>query len=262
MSSATPVSGIAVVTGGTSGIGLACARELAARGAQIVLLDRDRRTAGVARELSAAGYVADVTDDEAMQQCAEKIEADVGPVEILINSAGIIQQPLRPDELPMKIWDDVIRVDQRGTYLASIVFGKHMAKRGHGAIVNIASIVASRSVPLHAYAPAKAAVVAITECLAAEWGPAGIRVNAVSPGHTLTPALQDAIDKGERDVATLERTNALGRMVQPVEVARAVAFLASADAGAITGVNLPVDCGWLVTGSWHSYGGLRRPAGS
>ena len=112
------------------------------------------------------------------------------------------------------------------------------------------------------YAPAKAAVVAITECLAAEWGPAGIRVNAVSPGHTLTPALQDAIDKGERDVATLERNNALGRMVQPVEVARAVAFLASTDAGAITGINLPVDCGWLVTGSWHSYGGLRPFTGT
>jgi NAD(P)-dependent dehydrogenase (short-subunit alcohol dehydrogenase family) len=137
-----------------------------------------------------------------------------------------------------------------------------MADRGHGAIVNIASIVASRSVPLHAYAPAKAAVVAITECLAAEWGPAGIRVNAVSPGHTLTPALQDAIDKGERDVATLERNNALGRMVQPVEVACAVAFLASSDAGAITGINLPVDCGWLVTGSWHSYGGLREVSGA
>jgi NAD(P)-dependent dehydrogenase (short-subunit alcohol dehydrogenase family) len=251
-----------VVTGGTSGIGLACARELAARGAQIVLLDRDRRTAGVARELDATGYVADVTDDEAMQQCADRIEAEVGPVEILVNSAGIIQQPLRPDKLSMKVWDDVIRVDQRGTYLASVVFGKHMANRGNGAIVNIASIVASRSVPLHAYAPAKAAVVAITECLAAEWGPAGIRVNAVSPGHTLTPALQDAIDKGERDVATLERNNALGRMVQPVEVARAVAFLASTDAGAITGINLPVDCGWLVTGSWHSYGGLRPFTGT
>jgi len=259
---ATSVSGIAVITGGTSGIGLACARELAARGAQIVLLDRDQRTADVARELDATGYIADVTDDEAMQQCAEKIEAEVGPVEILVNSAGIIQQPLRPDQLPMKIWDDVIRVDQRGTYLTSVVFGKHMARRGHGAIVNIASIVASRSVPLHAYAPAKAAVVAITECLAAEWGPSGIRVNAVSPGHTLTPALQDAIDKGERDIATLERNNALGRMVQPVEVARAVAFLASSDAGAITGVNLPVDCGWLVTGSWHSYGGLRHISGS
>ncbi|MGD2140810.1 MAG: SDR family oxidoreductase [Burkholderiales bacterium] len=260
--SANALSGIAVITGGASGIGLACAREMAARGAQIVLLDRDHSVSKTASEFKGHGFVADVTDEQAMRQCAEQVESEVGPVEILVNSAGIIQQPLPPGQLSMHLWDEVIRVDQRGTYLTSVVFGEYMAKRGHGAIVNIASIVASRSVPLHAYAPAKAAVVSITECLAAEWGPAGIRVNAVSPGHTLTPALQDAIDKGERDVATLERNNALGRMVQPVEVARAAAFLAGPDAGAITGVNLPVDCGWLVTGSWHSYGGLRNASGS
>ena len=111
--------------------------------------------------------------------------------------------------------------------------------------------------PLHAYAPAKAAVIAMTECLAAEWGPAQVRVNAVSPGYTRAPALQDAIDKGERDVTALARNAALGRLVEPVEIARAVAFLASDQAAAITGINLPVDCGWLVAGSWHTYGGLR-----
>ena len=256
------LSGVAVVTGGASGIGAACARELAARGAQVVLLDRDERASAVARDVNGRAFVVDVGDDAALERCAESVETEVGPVEILVNSAGVLQQPLPPDRLSMKVWDDVIRVDQRGTYLCSVVFGKRMATRGHGSIVNIASIVATRSVPLHAYAPAKAAVVSITECLAAEWGPAGVRVNAVSPGHTLTPALQDAIDKGERDASILERNNALGRMVEPVEVARAVAFLVSSDAAAITGVNLPVDCGWLVTGSWHSYGGLRQAASS
>lgn len=260
--SASALTGIAVVTGGASGIGAACGRELAARGAQVVLLDRDERVHEVAREINGRAWIADVTDDAAMERCADSIETEVGPVGILVNSAGMIQQPLPPHRLSMKVWDEVIRVDQRGTYLASVVFGTRMAARRHGSIINIASIVATRSVPLHAYAPAKAAVVSITECLAAEWGPSGVRVNAVSPGHTLTPALQDAIDKGERDVATLERNNALGRMVEPVEVARAVAFLVSPDAAAITGVNLPVDCGWLVTGSWHSYGGLRQMASS
>lgn len=260
--SGTALSGIAVVTGGASGIGAACGRELAARGAQVVLLDRDARVQEVAREVNARAFVVDVTDDAALEQCAEQLEHEAGPVTILVNGAGVLQQPLPPDRLSMKVWDNVISVDQRGTYLASVVFGTRMARRGQGSIVNIASIVASRSAPLHAYAPAKAAVVSITECLAAEWGPAGVRVNAVSPGHTRTPALQDAIDKGERDVALLERNNALGRMVEPVEVARAVAFLASSDAAAITGVNLPVDCGWLVTGSWHSYGGLRQMSDS
>ncbi len=256
----TTLSGVAVVTGGASGIGEACCRELAARGAQVVALDRDERVHTIASAVSGKGFVVDVTDDEAVEHCAQRIEDEVGPVNVLVNSAGVLQRPLPPHQLSMEVWDNVISVDQRGTYLTSVVFGKRMAMRRNGSIVNIASIVASRSVPLHAYAPAKAAVVSITECLAAEWGPAGIRVNAVSPGHTRTPALQDAIDKGERDASTLERNNALGRMVETVEVARAVAFLAGPDAAAITGVNLPVDCGWLVTGSWHSYGGLRETA--
>jgi NAD(P)-dependent dehydrogenase (short-subunit alcohol dehydrogenase family) len=162
----------------------------------------------------------------------------------------------------MASWDEVVRVDQRGTYVAAVVFGTRMAARRRGSIVNIASVAGMRSMPLHAYAPAKAAVIAMTECLAAEWGPAQVRVNAVSPGYTRTPALQAAIDKGERDVSALERNAALGRLVEPAEIARAVAFLASPDAAAITGANLPVDCGWLVAGSWHTYGGLRRAAGS
>jgi NAD(P)-dependent dehydrogenase (short-subunit alcohol dehydrogenase family) len=257
----TTSPGIAVVTGAASGIGEACARELAARGSRVVLLDRDERVHAIAAELKGRGFIADVTDDEGLERSVRQIEEEVGPVQILVNSAGVLQQPLPPDRLSMKVWDEIIRVDQRGTYMASVMFAKYMADRAHGAIVNIASIVASRSVPLHAYAPAKAAVVSITECLAAEWGPAGIRVNAVSPGHTRTPALQRAIDRGERDATTLERNNALGRMVESAEVANAVAFLASSDASAITGVNLPVDCGWLVTGSWHSYGGLRKTYG-
>ena len=256
------ISGIAVVTGGASGIGAACCRELAARGAQIALLDRDKRVDAVAREVDGRAWVVDIADEAALEHCAEAIEAELGPVEILINSAGVIQVPLPPDRLSMASWDEVVRVDQRGTYLTAMIFGTRMAARRRGSIVNIASVAGMRSMPLHAYAPAKAAVIAMTECLAAEWGPAQVRVNAVSPGYTRTPALQAAIDKGERDVSALERNAALGRLVEPIEIARAVAFLAGPDAGAITGVNLPVDCGWLVAGSWHTYGGLRQAPGS
>ncbi len=251
------LSGVAVVTGGASGIGAACCRELAARGARIVLLDRNERVNTVAREINGRAWIVDVADETALARCADAIEAEVGPVEILVNSAGVIQVPLPPDRLSMTNWDEVVRVDQRGTYVAAVVFGTRMAKRRRGSIVNIASVAGMRSMPLHAYAPAKAAVIAITECLAAEWGPSQVRVNAVSPGYTRTPALQAAIDKGERDVSALERNAALGRLVEPAEIARAVAFLSSADAAAITGANLPVDCGWLVAGSWHTYGGLR-----
>lgn len=256
--SGAKISGVAVVTGGASGIGAACCRELAARGATVALLDRDERVRAMARETGGRAWIVDVADEAAMHACAEAIEADLGPVEILVNSAGVIQVPVAPERIAMTTWDEVVRVDQRGTYLAAVVFGTRMAARRRGSIINIASIAGMRSMPLHAYAPAKAAVISMTECLAAEWGPAQVRVNAVSPGYTRTPALQAAIDKGERDVSLLERSSALGRMVTPEDIARAVAFLAGPDAAAITGVNLPVDCGWLVAGSWQGYGGLRK----
>ena len=251
------LSGVAVVTGGASGIGAACCRELAARGARVAVLDRDRKGAAIAEEVGGRAFVADVADEAALEAAADAIEAALGPVEMLVNSAGVIQVPLPPEKLSMAAWDEVVRVDQRGTYLGCTVFGRRMRGRRRGSIVNIASIAGMRSMPLHAYAPAKAAVIAMTECLAAEWGPSQVRVNTVSPGYTRTPALQDAIDKGERDVSALARNAALGRLVEPEEIARAVAFLLGPEAAAITGVNLPVDGGWLVAGSWHSYGGLR-----
>jgi NAD(P)-dependent dehydrogenase (short-subunit alcohol dehydrogenase family) len=254
------IEGIAVVTGGASGIGAACCRELSGNGANVVVLDRDLgRAEEVAKAIGGRAWRGDVGDEKATEACAAAIEAEVGPVDILVNSAGIIQVPVRPTEMAMAVYDDIIRVDQRGTYVASVAFGRHMVARRRGSIVNIASIAGMRSMPLHAYGPAKAAVIATTECLAAEWGPAQVRVNAVSPGYTRTPALQAAIDKGERDPSALAGNAALGRLVEPSEIAKVVAFLASPLASAITGANVPVDCGWLVAPSWHTYGGLRNP---
>jgi NAD(P)-dependent dehydrogenase (short-subunit alcohol dehydrogenase family) len=256
------IDGVAVVTGGASGIGAACCRVLAQRGATVVVLDRAEGAAkAVAAEIGGRPWVGDVGDEAAIDACAEAIEKEVGAVEVLVNSAGVIQVPLPPEQLSMASWDDVVRIDQRGTYVAALAFGRRMATRGRGVIINIASIAGMRSMPLHAYAPAKAAVIAMTECLAAEWGRSGVRVNAVSPGYTRTPALQAAIDKGQRDISALEENSALGRMVEPDDIAKAVAFLASDEAAAITGANLPVDCGWLVAPSWHTYGGLRARRG-
>lgn len=258
----TPGAPVAVVTGGASGIGAACCRELAKRGWTVVVADIDEAAAArVAGEVGGAAYRVDVGDDSSIEDLAQRVEATVGPVAALVNSAGVIQMPLPPEDLPLQAWDNVVRVDQRGTYLASVAFGRRMARRGRGAIVNIASIAGMRSMPLHAYTPAKAAVISMTECLAAEWGRSGVRVNAVSPGYTRTPALQAAIDRGQRDVTSLKENSALGRLVEPEEIARAVAFLVSDDSDAITGINLPVDAGWLVATSWHTYGGLRPPRG-
>ena len=250
---------ISVVTGGASGIGAACVRELAGRGDVVVVVDRDPAKAReVAMEVGGKAYTADVGDENNVEACADAVERECGPVDVLVNSAGIIQVPVRPHDLPMQAWDDVVRVDQRGTYVACVAFARRMIARKRGSIVNIASIAGMRSMPLHAYAPAKAAVIAITECLAAEWGPSGVRVNAVSPGYTLTPALKNAIDRGERDVSSLTANAALRRLVDPAEIARVVAFLASDAASAMTGANVPVDCGWLAGTSWSTYGGLRE----
>ncbi|MGB6103130.1 MAG: SDR family oxidoreductase [Pusillimonas sp.] len=257
---------LSVVTGGASGIGLACVRQLLARGDRVAVLDlpgKDEHLGDFAD--SVAFYACDVSDEHSVQAVAEKVADELGPVRNLVNSAGIIQQRSSPEALDMAIWDRVVAVDQRGTYLCCVAFGGRMARNGGGSIVNIASITGSRSVPLHAYAPAKAAVISISQCLAAEWGRSGVRVNSVSPGYTVTPALQDAIDKGDRDPADLTRTTALGRMVRPQEIADAVDFLTSDRASAITGIDLPVDAGWFVGTPWTTYGGVpdaRGGAGS
>ena len=258
-----------LITGGSKGIGLACARGFIAEGARVTLVSRtvetlqsaQRELQGVALGAAVNIIAADLRDAAEAERMVEAVERDFGPVDVLVNSAGIIQVPVRPHDLPMSAWDDVVRVDQRGTYVACLAFARHMIARKRGSIVNIASIAGMRSMPLHAYAPAKAAVIAITECLAAEWGPSGVRVNAVSPGYTLTPALKNAIDRGERDVSALTANAALRRLVDPSEIGRVVAFLASDSASAITGANLPVDCGWLAGTSWSTYGGLREASG-
>lgn len=256
---------IAVVTGGASGIGASCAMRLAERGARIAVIDIDEtRARQVAEGLPGQGHAAfslDVRDAGAVESVAARVEEEIGAADILVTSAGVIQVPLPPEELSLEDWDNVVAVDQRGVYLTCLAFGRRMAARGRGAIVNIASIAGMRSMPLHSYAPAKAAVISMTECLASEWGRSQVRVNAVAPGYTRTPALQAAIDSGKRDVTALEQNSALGRMVEPEEIADAVCFLASDQAAAITGVTLPVDAGWLVAPSWHTYGGLRPARG-
>lgn len=249
---------IVVVTGGASGIGRACCQVLAAKGWKVVVLDIDSEGAKkVAAEIGGAAEKLDVGDEKAVDAIAEKVERDVGPAYGLVNCAGILASPVPPEQLPIAEWDRVVRVNQRGTYVTSLAFGLKMAKRGKGSIVNIASINAFRSMPFHGYAPTKAAIVSITMNLATEWGPSGVRVNAVSPGFTRSRALQAKIDSGERDVVTIEKATALGRLMEPEDSAYAVAFLLSDEASGITGINLPVEGGWLVMPSWQSYPGIR-----
>lgn len=250
---------VAVIVGGGGGIGAAVATLAASRGARVAIVDLAEAQANtIAEQIGGKAFVADIGSEESVRECAARIADQFGDVDILINSAAMFQAPSPPSSLKMNRWDSVIQVGLRGTYLTCSIFGEEMVRRKNGAIVNIASIAGVISFPYHAYGPAKAGVIALTRSLAAEWGPAGVRVNAVSPGFTLTPQMQDAIDRGNNPVGPILNGTSLGRLVEPTEVADAVLFLASPAASAITGINLPVDCGWMVGVTWEPYGGLRR----
>lgn len=250
---------VAVVTGGASGIGFATCQLFAAAGARVVIADRDIEAAQRAAEtIDAVAVEIDVGDESSVEQATARITGRLGHVDVLVNSAGVLQRTLPPEELSLKEWDRVARVNLRGTYLCCRDFGSGMAKRGHGSIVNIASVAGMRSGPLHSYGPTKAGVISLTECLAGEWGPQGVRVNCVSPGFTVTPALSRGIESHTLNEQDLLNSAALGELLQAEDIARAIVFLSSDWAKAITGVNLPVDAGYLVAGSWGSYGGLRR----
>ena len=254
-----PLAGqIAVVTGGASGIGEACARLLAARGARVAVADINGTAAqAIADEIGAIAIQVDVSDEQAVADMVERTETELGPCTILVTSAGLVQPPLPPSELSMELYDRIVAVNLRGTYLCTRAFGARMAANGAGAIVTISSVTAERSVPLHAYAPTKAAVTNLTMGLAAEWGRAGVRVNTIEPGYVLTPAIRDQIEKGHRDPSLLSDNSCLGRMIDPDEIARAVGFLVSDEASAVTGIALPVDAGFFCAGSWAPYGGVR-----
>lgn len=243
----------AVISGGSSGIGLATAQLLRSGGARVTVLDlADLGT----QEFGAGFHRADVGDAEAIDAIAEKLEAEHPPT-ILVTCAGVLQRTRTPEKLSLSEWDRMIAVHLRGTYACCRSFGGRMARRGDGSIVTIASVAGIGTGPLHGYGPAKAAIAQLSKGLAAEWGPNGVRVNCVAPGFTETPALDRGLAVGALDGGRLAAASALRRMVAPSEVAQAIAFLAGPRASAITGIVLPVDAGYLVAGDWAAYGGLR-----
>ncbi|MEX0923491.1 MAG: SDR family oxidoreductase [Rhodovibrionaceae bacterium] len=252
---------LAVLIGGGNGIGEATARLMQARGWRTAVADRDGDAAArVAEDLGGSGYNVDITEEASLQQLSERIEKELGPVDALVVAAAMFQDIVPSEELETEVWERILRTNLTGTFLANRIFGKAMLARRRGSIVNIASIAALGSMPAEAYGTSKAGVVHLTKNLAGEWGRSGIRVNCVSPGSTLVPRVAERL-KTKRYAADPGDFTALGRIVQPSEVAEAIEFLASERASAITGVNLVVDAGWQVASTWSQFGGVRPAPG-
>ncbi|WP_036596615.1 SDR family NAD(P)-dependent oxidoreductase [Ottowia thiooxydans] len=246
---------LAVILGGGNGIGAATARLMKSRGWRVAVADLSLPDAQkLANELDSPAYGIDVSDLQGVEALASEIEEHHGPVQSLVVCAAMFQERYAPDAFPMDVFSKILRVNIEGTFFANRVFGTRMAKRGSGSIVNVASVNGLKSSPTHAYGPSKAAVINITRNLAGQWGRSGVRVNSVSPGATLVARVL-ARPPG-RYSADIENQLALGRRIQPEEVAEGIEFLASDRASAITGIDLPIDAGSLTASGWTLYGGV------
>jgi NAD(P)-dependent dehydrogenase (short-subunit alcohol dehydrogenase family) len=230
---------VALVTGATSGIGKAAAAQLAAQGATVIVHGRDAsRGAAVVAEIESSGGTARFVRAELGEPAeALRLAEEVGDVDILVNNAGFAwfgpSAKLDPDTL-----DQLFAANVQAPYLLVSVLGPKMAARGDGVIINIASRAGIVGQPnTAAYGATKAALASFARSWATEYGPAGVRVNAISPG----PVYTNAADRELFD--SLAETTVLGRAAEPSEVAEVIGFLASPRASYITGVNVPVDGG-------------------
>jgi len=248
---------LALIAGGASGIGLACVKSLREAGARVAVLDRDaEKLAALPDHDGPAAILCDICDDGAVRQAVATLEAEHGPIGVMVVAAGLLDPPRRPERLTQAAWDRVFSVNLEGVRNLCIHAGTRMARRGAGSIVTIASIAGLEAGPLLIYGPAKAAMLSLTRALAGSWGRAGVRVNAVAPGYVQTPALDPALALGFVEAQRLAQASALGRLATAREVADAVTFLASDAASALTGVVLPVDGGAMLSAGWAPHGGF------
>lgn len=248
---------IVVVTGASKGIGFACAQAFATEGARVAMISRSRANldAAVARIRHFAhrpqAFVADLSDAGRANAVIESVEAAVGPIDVLVSSAGAARR-YPPDELDAKAWHDAMDAKFFSYIHPLDAVVKRMGARGHGVVVNIIGAGGKTANPVHLPGgAANAALMLATAGLAVAYGPKGVRINAINPGGTLTGRVQEGLAAESRMSGLsaeelLERQQAripLRRLGTPEEVAEVVLFLASPHASYVTGAIIPMDGG-------------------
>jgi len=229
----------ALVTGGTAGIGLACARLLAHEGASVIISGRDAER-GKAAAAGIDGSVRFVQADLSDIDSVKSLVAQAGNVDILVNNAASFPAALTVDQ-EVTAFEKTFDTNVRGSYFLAAGLVPGMLSRGHGSIINVTSMVATKGVPgAGVYSASKAAVESLTRTWAAEFGSHGVRVNSVAPGPTKTEGVE--AEWGDTN-EELGRALPLGRTAKPEEIAEAVLFLASPRSTFITGSTLHADGG-------------------
>ncbi|MDQ0381213.1 SDR family NAD(P)-dependent oxidoreductase [Amycolatopsis thermophila] len=243
----------AVITGAASGIGRACALRLAATGATVALLDRHGAD-GTRREIEdrggkAVGFGVDVTDDDAVRDVVGRLPA---PPRVLVNAAGIIVRK-KLLECTVEEWRRVVDVNLTGYFVLLRNVIPAMSAAGGGSIVQIASIAGHTGYGFSSYTAAKGGVLALTRQLAAELAEHRIRINSVSPGVVESGLNRDTLGNQAIRQATVDNIP-LGRLGEPDDIARVVAFLAGPEADFVTGADLVADGGMISTIHWGKAG--------
>jgi NAD(P)-dependent dehydrogenase (short-subunit alcohol dehydrogenase family) len=244
---------VAVVLGGTSGIGQAIARGLARAGATTIASSRDRdRVEAQAAEIEKLGsktlrIPSDVQDRASLQNLCDEAVLAFGQVDVLVVTSGLLKK-MPSEDVPDEDWTRIVDVNLNGTFRANQVFGRQMIKQQRGSIINIGSMTSFVSFSeVAAYAASKGGVLMLTRTLACEWARHKVRVNGIAPGVFRTPLNTKVLDIPERFAAIAGRTP-MARVGNVEELVGAAIFLASDAASFVTGEMLPVDGGFLAKG--------------
>ena len=248
---------LAIVTGASRGLGRAIAVELAIEGASVACLaTRAENATGVVAQISAAGgharaYGCRVENSAEVTAIFAQIAVDFGPVHILVNNAGL-SRPMLTLEMTEENWDQQMNINAKSIFLCSQAAARQMKDNGGGAIVNIGSILGRNAFPATlGYCASKAATDQMTRVMAIEWARLGIRVNCVAPGYVQTDLVDELAHEGKLTLRDLERRTPLRRLGTAREIARAVVYLAGADAAFVTGEVLVIDGGWTAFGYYQ-----------